>query len=356
MAVLLLADGRLQRHGLLGDLQYLADLVHGHIHLGADLLGAGVVAQLLQQLAGHTDDLVDGLHHVDGDADGTRLIGDGAGDGLTDPPGSVGGELIALGVVELLHGLDQAQIALLDQVQEQHTAAHIALGDGHHQTQIGLGQLLLGLLAGLDLLFQLDHLRLRDGLAVRLGLRHTRLGLAAGGHNGGQLHLLIGGQQGHLADLLQVHTHGIVNVEAVHQRVGVDQLLLLDLGDLIHSGLAILIGQVGQEILAAYLDAQLLQRVVDGVHLLALQVQLVQHVGQLTGIQLALLLTLGKQVAQLLVAVQQRGRRQGRDGLFVQAALGGLLLRRRGLLQKLVRHLLQLLRGVLFFGHVRFPP
>ena len=293
---------------------------------------------------------------MDGDADGTRLIGDGAGDGLTDPPGGVGGELIALGVVELLHGLDQAQIALLDQIQKQHTAAHIALGDGHHQTQIGLGQLLLGLLAGLDLLFQLGHLRLRDGLAVRLGLRHTRLGLAAGGHNGGQLHLLIGGQQGHLADLLQVHTHGIVNVEAVHQRVGVDQLLLLDLGDLIHSGLAILIGQVGQEILAAYLDAQLLQRVVDGVHLLALQVQLVQHVGQLTGIQLALLLTLGKQVAQLLVAVQQRGRRQGRDGLFVQAALGWLVLRRRGLLQKLVRHLLQLLRGVLFFGHVRFPP
>ena len=71
------------------------------------------MAQLLQQLAGDTDDLVDGLYHVDGDADGAGLVGDGPGDGLTDPPGGIGGELKALGEVELLHGLDQAQVCLL---------------------------------------------------------------------------------------------------------------------------------------------------------------------------------------------------------------------------------------------------
>ena len=105
------------------------------------------MAQLLEQLAGDPDDLVDGLHHVDGDADGAGLVGDGPGDGLADPPGGVGGELVALGVVELLHRLDQAQVALLDQVQEQHPAAHIPLGDGDHQAQVGLGQALLGPLA-----------------------------------------------------------------------------------------------------------------------------------------------------------------------------------------------------------------
>ncbi len=78
------------------------------------------------------------------DADGARLVSDGAGDGLADPPGGVGGKLEALAEVELLHRLDQPQVALLDQVQEEHAAAHIALGDGHHQAQVGLRQLVLG--------------------------------------------------------------------------------------------------------------------------------------------------------------------------------------------------------------------
>ena len=114
MGILLLTDGRFQRNGLLCDLQNLAHLVHGHPHICGDLLGGGVVAQLLQQLAADADDLVDGFHHMHGDADGTGLIGNGAGDRLANPPGGVGGELVALGIVELLHRLDQAQIALLD--------------------------------------------------------------------------------------------------------------------------------------------------------------------------------------------------------------------------------------------------
>ena len=38
MAVLLLADGRFEGDGFLCDLQNLAHLVHGHPHLGGDLL------------------------------------------------------------------------------------------------------------------------------------------------------------------------------------------------------------------------------------------------------------------------------------------------------------------------------
>ena len=108
----------------------------------------------MQQLAGDLLDLVDGLDHMHRDADGAGLVGDGAGDGLTDPPRGVGGELEALGVVELFHSLDQAQVALLDQIQELHAAAHIALGDGDDQTQVGLAQALFGFspsAAGLNL-------------------------------------------------------------------------------------------------------------------------------------------------------------------------------------------------------------
>ena len=36
-----------------------------------------------------------------------RLVGDGACDRLTDPPGRVGAELVALPVIKLLDGLDE---------------------------------------------------------------------------------------------------------------------------------------------------------------------------------------------------------------------------------------------------------
>ena len=97
----------------------------------------------LQQLALDAHELVDGLHHVHGDADGAGLIGDGARDGLADPPGGVRRELEALRVVELLDGADEAEVALLDKVEEQHAASYVALGDGHDETQVRLDKLLL---------------------------------------------------------------------------------------------------------------------------------------------------------------------------------------------------------------------
>ena len=77
-------------------------------------------------------------------------------------------------MVELFHSLDQTQVALLDEIQELHAAADIALGDGNDQTQVGLAQTLLGLLT--------------IGAA---GLNLQR-----------QLGFFLGGQQRHAADLL----------------------------------------------------------------------------------------------------------------------------------------------------------
>jgi hypothetical protein len=128
-------------------LEDLADLLGRELHLAADLLGGGLAAQVLEELALDADQLVDRLDHVHRDADGAGLVGDGPGDGLADPPGGVGGELEALVVVELLHGPDEAEVALLDEVEEQHAPAHVPLGDRHHQAQVGLDQLLLGQLA-----------------------------------------------------------------------------------------------------------------------------------------------------------------------------------------------------------------
>ena len=47
------------------------------------------------------------------------LIRNGSGDRLTNPPGSVGAELEPPAIIELLHGPDQTEIPLLDQVQKE---------------------------------------------------------------------------------------------------------------------------------------------------------------------------------------------------------------------------------------------
>ena len=97
---------------------------------------------------------------------------------LSDPPGGVGAELEAPAVVELLDRPDEAQVALLDQVEEGQAAAHVALGDGDDQAQVGLDQSALGL-----------HVVALDAL--------------------GEGHLFGGGEQRHLAHLPQVHAHGV---------------------------------------------------------------------------------------------------------------------------------------------------
>ena len=98
---------------------------------------------------------------MDGNTDRTGLVCNGTGDGLTDPPGGIGGKFIALGIVELFDCLDKTKIALLNQVEEEHAAADIALGNRDDQTKVCLGHPALGLfialrhfLCQLDLLFR----------------------------------------------------------------------------------------------------------------------------------------------------------------------------------------------------------
>ena len=93
----------------------------------------GLAAQLLDQLAAGPDELVDGLDHVHRDANRPGLIGDGAGDGLANPPGGVGGELVAAAVLEFVDGLHQADVALLNQVEELQAAVGVLFGDRDDQ-------------------------------------------------------------------------------------------------------------------------------------------------------------------------------------------------------------------------------
>src|SRR6266550_106808 len=168
MAVLFLADRRLQRDGLLRDLHNLAHLVRSDEHPLRDLLRRRLAAELLQKSTRHADELVDRLHHVDRDADGPRLVRDRARDRLSDPPRRVRGELVTLAVVELFDRTDQTDVPLLDQVEEAHAAADVLLRDRHNETEVGLGQVVARVVALLDeLVREAAQRALLVGVALR---------------------------------------------------------------------------------------------------------------------------------------------------------------------------------------------
>ena len=116
--------------------------------------------ELLHQLPFDVGDPVQLLHHVHGDADRPRLVGDRPRHRLADPPGRVGRELVAAPVVELLDRPDQPEAALLDQVEEGEPAAEIAFRDRDDEAQVGLDHLPLRQhVAALDPFRQFDLLR-----------------------------------------------------------------------------------------------------------------------------------------------------------------------------------------------------
>ena len=140
--------------------------------------GQRLAAELLHELALDVHGLVELLDHVHRDADRARLVGDRARHGLPDPPGRVGGELVALAVVELLDCADEAERAFLDEVEEREAAAEVALGDRDDEAQVGLDHGLLG-----------AHVAALDAL--------------------GELHLLLGRQQRDAADGAQVQAQRV---------------------------------------------------------------------------------------------------------------------------------------------------
>src|SRR5947209_241187 len=183
LGLLLVADRLLERdRRLRGALDRLDLLRLDPRHLG-DLVGGGLAPELGDELALGPADLVELLHDVHRDADGARLVGQGAGDRLADPPGRVRGELEALAVVELLRRAHEAERALLDEVQERQPLVAVVLGDGDDEPEVRLDHLLLGIevaaldaLAGVDLLLRGEESDLADVLEEQLKRvgRHVR--------------------------------------------------------------------------------------------------------------------------------------------------------------------------------------
>src|SRR4051812_29982127 len=159
LRLLLVADRLLQRDRSLRRALDRVDLLGLDPRHFGDLLRGGLATELGDELPLGTADLVELLDDVHWDADGPRLVGERASDRLADPPGRVGRELEALAVVELLRRTDEAERALLDQVEEGQALVAVVLRDRDDQSEVRLDHLLLRVeIAALDALRELDLL------------------------------------------------------------------------------------------------------------------------------------------------------------------------------------------------------
>ena len=146
----------------------------------------------MQQLAGSLLHAGDRLNHVHRDADRSGLVSDRARNGLPDPPCCVGRELKALRIIKLIDRLQQTHVAFLDQVKELHPASDILLCDADDQSEIRLGQTVLR----------------------RLIVRVIRKPSC-------EFCLLLGCQERHSADLLQIDLDRVVRGSAALKGHGI---------------------------------------------------------------------------------------------------------------------------------------
>ena len=215
------------------------------------------------------------------DTDRARLIGDGAGDGLADPPGCVGGEFVAFGIVEFLNGFHKPQIALLNEIEQLHAPAHIALCNRHNEAQIGL----------------------RHALARRFARC-----LVAFNHFPGDILFFLRRKQLDAADLLEIHANGVVQLGVFHvlgQRLRLIQILRQSLVlnglhfaecGIVHVGRSDEIQHVGD----VDLNAALLENVIKLFGLLLRGVHVVECFNQMLGGYLSGLFCLGNQRFEFL--------------------------------------------------------
>ena len=137
----------------------VGDFLGGYVEFLGEFLGGGATLVFLLESGVGFVDFVEGAYLVEGEADDAGLLGEGLEDGLTDPPDGVGDEFEAAGFVEFLGGLDEAEVALVDEVGQAEALVLVLFGNGDDEAEVGPGEFLEGPLVTLaDALGELDFL------------------------------------------------------------------------------------------------------------------------------------------------------------------------------------------------------
>ena len=94
-------------------------------------------------------DLIERSHLVQRQADDAALFGQRLQDRLADPPYGIRNKFEAARFVELLGGLDQSQIPLVDQVRQRQALVLVLFRNGNHEPKVGASQFFEGFLVAL---------------------------------------------------------------------------------------------------------------------------------------------------------------------------------------------------------------
>src|SRR5690606_3015514 len=130
----------LQRHDVGHGAGVLEDVLVRQPALLGQLVDGRLAALALAEALRLAAQLVDLVNDVLGHADDRLVADDVAQDALTDPPGGVGAQAVALARIELVNRRHQADVALADQVREGNPHVPVLLGDVEHEAQVGLDQ------------------------------------------------------------------------------------------------------------------------------------------------------------------------------------------------------------------------
>ena len=135
-----------QTRGRTGHSQHRTSLLERYAGRVGQLLRRRLAVILVQKRVAGLVQSPHGRCHVHRQADGPTRVGNRSCDRLANPPRGVRRKLVTSQVLVLLHRSHQTRIALLDQIQKTQASLAILLGNRNDQSQVSVGQVLLGLL------------------------------------------------------------------------------------------------------------------------------------------------------------------------------------------------------------------
>ena len=150
LGVAVVTHGLVERDRVDRVAEHFDDLLERQLGLGRQLGQRRRAAERAFELGAQLEQRGEHVAGVHGQPDDARRVGDAALDRLADPPGRVRRELEALAPVELVDGVDQAEVALLHDVEQGQTRGLVLLRDRDDEPQVRVHELAVRLLALAD--------------------------------------------------------------------------------------------------------------------------------------------------------------------------------------------------------------